>query len=82
MFFPVISNKTGTAEYAVCDATENDGSHDDDTMIAFRTSVWQDVTEGEEKISPTSISKWWILDKYNGHSNENWQNYTVSYNII
>jgi len=39
MFFPVISNKTGTAEYAVCDATENDGSHDDDTMIAFRTSV-------------------------------------------
>ena len=38
-----------TAEYAVCDATANDGSHNGDRMIAFRTSIWQDVTEGERK---------------------------------
>jgi hypothetical protein len=51
-------------------------------MIAFRTSIWQDVKEVEEKISPTAISKWWILDKYNGHSNEKWQNCGVSYSIV
>jgi hypothetical protein len=31
--------ETETAEYALCDATANDGSHDDDMMIAFRTSI-------------------------------------------
>jgi len=31
--------ETETAEYAVCDATENYGSHNGDTMIAFRTSI-------------------------------------------
>jgi len=30
--------ETETVEYAVCDSTANDGSHDDDT-IAFRTSI-------------------------------------------
>jgi len=46
-----------TTQHAVCDATANDGSHDDNTMIAFRTSISQNVTDGDEKISPTAISK-------------------------